>query len=103
MTSSSRGKDDEEHLQHLEETLKCLLRHGVHVNWVKYKLLKDSMDFLGHRVDAEGIHTKKDKLQAIFQAPAPKNVQELHSFFNYCGKFIPNAATYPQLVKPSAA
>ncbi len=36
--------------------------------------LSVSVDFLGHRVDAEGIHTKKDKLQAIVQAPAPKNV-----------------------------
>ena len=59
------------------------------------------MTFLGHRVDADGIHTPEDKLQAIVQAPAPKNVQELRSvlgLINYYGKFIPNAATILHLL-----
>ena len=57
------------------------------------------MTFLGHRVDADGIHTTEDKLQAIVQAPAPKNVHELRSFLgliNYYGKFIPNAVAILQ-------
>jgi len=90
------GKTDEEHLEHLEEVLQRLLRHGVHVKWAKCRFLQPSVDFLGHRVDAEGIHTTEDKLQAIVQAPAPKNIQELRSFLgliNYYGKFISNAAT----------
>lgn len=52
--------------------------------------------FLGHRIDAEGIHTTDDKLLAIQKAPAPRNVTELRSFLgliNYYGKFIPQAAT----------
>ena len=39
------------------------------------------------------------KLQAIVQAPTPKNVQELRSFLgllNYYGKFIPNLASLIQ-------
>ena len=90
------GKTDEEHLEHLEEVLRRLLRHGVHVKWAKCRFLQPSVDFLGHRVDAEGIHTTEDKLRAIVQAPAPKNINELRSFLgliNYYGKFIPNAAT----------
>ena len=90
------GKSDEEHLEHLEEVLQRLLRHGVHAKWAKCRFLQPSMNFLGCQVDAEGIHATADKLQAIVQAPAPKNVQELRSFLgliNYFGKFIPNAAT----------
>ena len=52
--------------------------------------------YLGHRVDAEGLHTTPDKLEAVVKAPAPKNVQELRSFLglvNYYGKFLPNLAT----------
>ena len=74
------GKSDEEHLEHLEEVLLRLLRHGVHAKWAKCRFLQSSVNFLGHRVDAEGIHATADKLQAIVQAPAPKNVQELRSF-----------------------
>ncbi len=57
----------------------------------KCKFLKPSVNFLGHRVDADGIHTTDEKLKAIVEAPAPKNIQELRSFLgliNYYGKFI---------------
>ena len=90
------GKTPAEHLEHLEEVLKRLLQHGVHVKRQKCRFLQSSVSFLGHRIDAEGIHPLDDKLQAIVQAPTPTNVQELRSFLgliNYYGKFIPNAAT----------
>ena len=76
--------------------LKRPLSHGVRVNGSKCRLLQSNVSFLGHRIDAEGIHPLEEKLAAIIQAPAPQNVQELRSFLglvNYYGKFIPNAAT----------
>ena len=90
------GKTTEEHLEHLEEVLRRLLRHGVHVKKPKCRFFQPSVIFLGHRIDAEGIHPTDDKLKAIVDAPAPENLQELRSFLgliNYYGKFIPNAAT----------
>lgn len=90
------GKSDEEHLETPEKVLQQLLRHGVHVNKDKCKFLQESITFLGHCMDAEGIHATADKLDAIVKAPAPENVQQLRSFLgliNYYGKFIPNAAT----------
>ena len=90
------GKTPEEHLERLEEVLQRLLRHGIHVKKSKCRFLQPSVIFLGYRIDAEGIHPTQEKLKAIVEAPAPKNVQELRSFLgliNYYGKFIPNAAT----------
>ena len=90
------GKTTDEHLEHLEEVLQRLLNHSVRAKRTKCRFLQSSVTFLGHRVDADGIHTTEDKLQAIVQAPAPKNIQELRSslgLINYYGKFIPNAAT----------
>ena len=52
----------------------------MHVKWAKCRFLQPSVNFLGHHVDAEGIHTTEDKLEFIVQTPAPKNVQELRSF-----------------------
>ena len=64
------------------------------MNQMKCRFLQPSVTFLGHCIDAEGIHPTDDKLKAITQAPIPKNVQELRSFLiNYYGKFIPYAAT----------
>ena len=90
------GKSTEEHLERLEEILQRLLRYGIHVKKSKCRFLQSSVIFLGHRIDAEGLHPTKEKLKAIMDAPASKNIQELRSFLgliNYYGKFIPNAAT----------
>ena len=90
------GRDETEHLQRLEAVMKCLEQHGVRVRRTKCEFLSDSVEYLGHRVDAKGLHTLQSKLQAVAQAPAPINVAELRSFLglvNYYGKFIPNLAT----------
>ena len=58
--------------------------------------MANSVEYLGHKIDADGIHMTDGKLQAILQAPTPRNVTELRSFLglvNYYGKFIPNLAT----------
>ena len=90
------GTSDEDHLKRLEEVLQHLQRHDIRARLAKCKFMQPSVTFLGHRVDAEGIHTTEDKLKAIVEAPAPKKIQELRSFLgliNYYGKFIPNACS----------
>ena len=90
------GATTAEHLHNLEEVLSRLKEHGVRVKSAKCKFLASSVEYLGHRIDAKGLHTTDGKLQAILQAPTPRNVTELRSFLglvNYYGKFIPNLAT----------
>ena len=74
------GKTDE-HLACLEEVLKRLLWHGLHVRRSKCCFLQPRVIFLGYRIDGEGIHVTDKKLKAIMQAPAPENMQELRSFW----------------------
>ena len=55
-----------------------------------------SVEYLGHRIDADGLHATTEKLEAVVKAPEPANVQELRSFLgllNYYGKFLPNLST----------
>ena len=90
------GRTTKEHLDRLEEVLKRLAQHGVKARKDKCRFLQDSVEFLGHMIDAKGIHTTPDKLQAIVDAPSPQNVTELRSFLgllNYYGKFISQSAT----------
>ena len=60
---------------------------------------KDVVQYLGHKIDAEGIHATDDKIKAITEAPPPKNLTELRSFLGllnyrmYYGRFIPNLST----------
>ena len=58
--------------------------------------MSTSVEYLSYKIDAEGLHTTPQKVEAIQQAPDPKNVQQLKSFLglvHYYGKFIPNLAT----------
>ena len=62
----------------------------------KCEFLQPAVEYLGHKIDAEGLHTMANKLESIVQAPKPHNLQELRSFLgllNYYGKFISNLAT----------
>ena len=62
----------------------------------KCQFLMSSVSYLGHRIDAKGLHPLPDKIQAIMDAPDPQNVQELKSYLgllSYYGKFLPNLSS----------
>ena len=94
------GTDDEEHIHNLEEVLARLKSHGIRVKSSKCLFFQESVEYLGHKITSEGLHTTTKKVDAIQLAPTPKNQQELRSFLgllHYYGKFIPNLASliYP--------
>ena len=94
------GATVDEHLQRFEAVLQRLQKHGFRLKKAKCKYMAESVEYLGYRLDAIGLHATDEKLQAILQAPTPRDVQELRSFLglvNYYGKFISNLATilYP--------
>lgn len=93
------GKDADSHLANLEEVLRRLESHNLRVKQEKCEFMKSSVSYLGHVIDALGIHPMKEKTDAIQRASVPKNVTELRSFLallNYYGKFIPNLSTLIQ-------
>ena len=58
--------------------------------------MQESVIYLGHRIDQHGLHPLKEKVQAVQEAPAPKNITELKSYLGlltYYSKYIPNMAT----------
>ena len=90
------GKSDTDHLHNLQEVLQRLQNHGVRLRKEKCEFLKESVEYLGHRIDERGIHTSPKKVQAIVEAPSPRNVQELRSFLgllNHYAKFLPKLAS----------
>ena len=64
-------------------------------------ILQDSVNYLGHEIDANGLHALEDKLDAIMNAPLPRNVQQLRAFLgllNYYCNFISNLSTVIHLL-----
>ena len=90
------GSNDEDHFKNLEEVLKRLMDAGLRLKKSKCALMQDSVQYLGHRIDAQGVHTTPDKIAAIQKAPTPRNVKQLRSFLGliqYYGKFIANMSS----------
>ena len=90
------GRSDAEHLRNLEEVLHRLQRDGIRLKRIKCSFCQDSVEYLGHRVHAKGVHTSPKKVEAIVNAPQPKNLSELRSFLgilNYYAKSIPNLSS----------
>ena len=90
------GSTTQEHLQNLAVVLERLSQHGLRLKEEKCSFMQDSVDYLGHHIDAQGVHTSTSKVEAITRALSPKNVTELRSFLgmvNYYRKFLHNLST----------
>ena len=90
------GKTDQEHLRNLTEVLSRLENAGLRLKLAKCQFTQPSVEYLGYRVDADGLHAIDKKVEAIRNAPAPANQQQLRSFLgmvNYYAKFVNNYST----------
>ncbi len=86
----------EEHIRRLDEVLTRLERYGLRVKCSKYQFMQTSVEYLGHRIDKEGLHPTDEKVAATVNAPKPNNVMELRSFLgllNYYGRFLQNLSS----------
>ena len=87
------GKSDQEHLANVEQVLTRLEESGLRLKQEKCAFLQDSIEYLGHRLDKEGIRPLQAKLDAIQDAPRPVNQTQLQAYVGLLGyyrKFIPN-------------
>ena len=66
--------------------------------------MSEKVEYLGHRIDSEGLHTMASKVEAISMAPQPRNMQELRSFLgllHYYGKFLPGLTSVASFESPA--
>ena len=90
------GTTEQVHLKNLEEVFKRLEKYGLQVRKSKCTFFQDSVEYLGHVIDKEGLRPVKEKIKAMVAAKSPVNIEQLQSFLgmvNYYGKFIPNLST----------
>lgn len=80
----------------LDVVLSRLKLHGIHLNRSKCTFAASAVEFLGHKIDAEGIHKSDRHIETIRDAPKPKTPDELELFLGkatYYNSFIPDLAT----------
>lgn len=90
------GSTDKEHLETLEKVLSKLKEAGIHLKRDKCFFLQESVVYLGYKIDKNGIHPLTEKVEAVKNAPEPKNMTELKSYLGlltYYSRFLPRMAT----------
>ena len=89
------GTTEEEHLHNLDQVLSKLENAGICLKRNKCAFMLPTLEYLGHRISAQGLQPTQKKIQAIHNAPAPTNVRQLKSYLgllNYYCKFLPNSS-----------
>ena len=90
------GSSPEEHDRRLRNVLNCLQSAGLRLKLDKCQFGLKEVQYLGFRIDGEGIHPSESKVEAIVKAPEPKDVSQLRAYLgllNFYRKFIPKAST----------
>ncbi len=85
------SKTPEEHERQVRQVLDLLRQHQLYAKLSKCELCKPSVEFLGHIVDAQGLHMMEDKVKALIEWPVLKSVDDVRSFLGTVGyyrKFI---------------
>ncbi len=103
------GKTFSDHIHNLESVLQRFRKHGLKLKPRKCALCRTEIQFLGHKVDRQGIHITKSKTQSVQDWPTPTNRTEMESFLgfvNYHRNFVKGfselAAPLYQLTGPKA-
>ena len=74
------SKSEQQHLETIEEILRRLDEAGLTISIKKCSFGKESIDFLGYHVDAQGISPLPRKLKAIAEYPSPKKASSFWDF-----------------------
>ena len=76
--------------------LNALKAAFIKLNVKKCNFGLNSIEFLGYKFDQNGVKPCENKIDAIINAPAPTNVNQVQSFIGLCNfysRFIPNFST----------
>ena len=77
----------EQHLKDLAEVFDRLRKAGLSLKASKCTFFEKEVNYLGHRVSAQGIKPDVDKIRAILEYPVPKCKDELYSFLGLIGYY----------------
>ncbi len=89
-----------EHRKHVRLVLDSLREHQLYAKLKKCSFFQEHVEFLGHRIDRDGVHMMEDKVRAIREWPTPKNVDDVRRFLGLAGYYRKFVKDYSILASP---
>ena len=90
----------EEHDLRLKEVISKLAEAGLKINFQKSEFRKDSIEYLGHCISADGVKPAKSKINALISSALPTTIAELRTMLGAFGFFSRFIHAYSDLVEP---
>ena len=96
----SFGTTFEQELTGLTRILDRLQTAKLKLKPSKGNLFQTGVDFLGHHVSRDGVHTSQDKVEAVQSWPVPRNVKQVKSFYVLCTYYWKFVENFAQIARP---
>ena len=90
----------DDHLQHIESVLKRLYEAGLKLRPDKCQFARDSIHYLGHVIDSNGISPDPAKISAVSDYPIPTAVKALKAFLGLSGYYRRFIRDYAGIAAP---
>nr|GFA68244.1 putative reverse transcriptase domain-containing protein [Tanacetum cinerariifolium] len=81
------SKNKEDHEEHLKTILELLKSEKLYAKFLKCDFWLESVHFLGHVIDSDGVHVDPAKVEAIRNWPAPTTPTEVRQFLGLAGYY----------------
>ena len=94
------SKDETKHEEHVRQVLAALRRHGLHLKISKCAFNVTEFDFLGFKINTEGIYMDPERIRAIKEWQPPANVHELQVFLGFANFFCRFIRNYSRIAAP---
>jgi hypothetical protein len=92
-----------EHAWNVKLVLDALRKASLFCSPKKTSLFCTEIDFLGHRISADGIEADASKAKRILDWPTPQSTSDIRSFLGlvrYLDQFLPSLADHTRLLTP---